>query len=668
MGCAAGTQKPQKKGKRDSRDGGKYRTSSSKRRSESGSDSGTDDDLSGEDEDGYVEPSKQQKRERRHRIKAYRRKVLEQANAQRESLNTLLRDEVVTIVSHVLEAAPVAAVLISSEGAVLNLNAKALELFEHNTATFKAGNHFSKLLKMPASGVNDSAEQGELRNSAEEVAVMAGQAPVEAVGVDVDGTAFRILVRGSEAPMGEHGGFLVFVEQIPSSPTLRAVMSPDSQPLPRRPSPILASPMGDGHISSPNKRRVPGRRSVPHRRLVSSPSRESVDAPSSPSETTGKRRPSEARQRRLSVDSASEGGSATSIHSSVVKTRDKRLWLHGDVQLTVNQDGKVLGLTHGAVKLLGVSPEEARGRCIDTFIASVQEMEGRSLKEFVQQGEAAMLRAEEDRRFLIRSAGEAVELVSVGGICEVVPGEGEESKPAVSTVRLQMVEQHRAKKRGLVFSLKGTLSEDMAAVFEHTPGASVVTAQSGDIVYLNELALQLLEYDMDELHNEDVSVIVPHPWKDAHPRGVAQLYLDSSKSFFHKPRGVCMITKRPRIIPVRLELSELVTPQGKVLYVCNFRILADRNLEDFPGLSERLAAARADDRNSALAVQEERKLRAENREKRKQDAKRKAAVLAQGTKQRARQRRGTTPRQSGLVVPGSGIEELVDLAGGRLDD
>eukprot|EP00756_Hemistasia_phaeocysticola_P001948 Hpha_TRINITY_DN11345_c0_g1::TRINITY_DN11345_c0_g1_i1::g.62993::m.62993 len=515
------------------------------------------------------------------RIDVYRKEVLARPRLQEEGspTHTALKDDVFLVATLAIESSPCPAMVLSESGLVVALNHKMCEAFDVVEDRFPPDANFTTLLRLPVVPFGDPPQLTPLADA---------PSGLVATGLSPSGQEFPIMLRGVELPFGDGGGWVVHVELTGGEfPSQRQRRHSETSPAP-------ASPRDSTTRLSPRQLGVK-RGGAPRRRLQNSASLDSIDMPIL---TTP-------RKRRASQVSGCSSDRSTDPDSQVGAQYRIKNWGHGDVLLTVDPTGAILGSSPGARRLFSRSEEQLMGADVDVLISTLDD--DRSLRSLILDGEANLVRGEEDRVFSLWRASEGVEQVWVNTIGEMV-WNAEAQMPTVwYTVRFLPLENAKeGLARGLLQALrKSTLSEEITAVFEGMARPSLITTDEGIIIYINEAALRLTGYRNVELQDENVGLLVPHPWKSSHSEKIRLTYLSGSVGVLRGARGLPMIKKSGRIISVKVEISQLATPKGQYVFVCHFREIMD--LAAAAVVNSRLnrvmammTAAKADTRNNAV--------------------------------------------------------------------
>ncbi|KAJ9453603.1 hypothetical protein DIPPA_28744 [Diplonema papillatum] len=280
------------------------------------------------------------------------------------------------------------------------------------------------------------------------------------------------------------------------------------------------------------------------------------------------------RRPRDMPDLAFSDSDADSPNSSPRSPTVESRWPHGDLTITIRSEGAIVGASHGFQKLISYSDEELRDVQLDTLLdESSSASSPPSLSAVIADRNAPLhIKEKMPQRFTLRTKPGASAVprvsVSVAGVTRVPSTDF-----VVARLRLYESAATRDAKK-LAFSFEGGLSEDITAVFDQSKSCVVVTTLTGSILYCNDPCLELLDYSAHQVAHKDISLLVPAPFKESHPAALKNIFYSVDFSFFGAPRATVTITRTGRIVPIKLEVTELKTPQSRFLYVASFRILA----------------------------------------------------------------------------------------------
>ena len=557
-----------------------------------------------ESEDNYRPLTLQEKKKRRQGIENYRKTILESKMTD-ISAEELLDDEVAECLVAMVEQMQQPAIFYMSDGMVLYVNKKAMMLLGHTHYSFKSGNSLDKILSFnvatPPAAVPNILGIAAKKSSDPFSAIIAQQQQGHEITVTLTTATGDMLHSPTHTMTVNFEPYTAYVTIIniekAANPTPRASIPA---------SPINLGIIRNGSGNSVNSDNVKGRR-----------------RDMNGSYKAGAASPKARAKHRMSIHDDDSGGSSddvisrassTSSIQSILKKPEKRAWAHGDITFTVDNAGLILGASHGAQKLLSISFADLKGTDIDLYLSDDCE---RSLKGLILSGELLLSQMNEEEKkiaFRVEETPNDIELCSIVGVTNVSTATDEVNYVA----RLIVYDNANAKRKKLLFSFKGGISEEIAAVYEQSTSAIIVTNLSGECIYCNELCTSLIKYHPDELLGEDVSVVVPYPYRTVHGDNIKHLYCKVLPSFFSTPRATVMVSKSGKIIPIKLEITELVTPQNKALYVASFKALDSRNLADIHAMLPNLVArCEADDRNGADAIAAEQRTRHDVRKERK---------------------------------------------------
>jgi PAS domain S-box-containing protein len=93
------------------------------------------------------------------------------------------------------------------------------------------------------------------------------------------------------------------------------------------------------------------------------------------------------------------------------------------------------------------------------------------------------------------------------------------------------------------------------ALFEHATEGIILTNQKGEIVLVNPAALQLFEFEHDELIGRPVETLIPHRFHHAHVGDRTAFFHDPSNRAMGHGRDLFAKTKSNREFPVEVSLS-----------------------------------------------------------------------------------------------------------------
>ncbi|KAJ9473678.1 hypothetical protein DIPPA_17060, partial [Diplonema papillatum] len=513
-----------------------------------------------EEEDEEKEESKADRRERKRKLNAYRRDVILR---KREEVSPDSAMRHIEALVGILTMHPLPCVVYQPDGSVLHLNAKAQTILNHDASNFQVGNLVSKFIKFPEEKVGNPPDYDTLVAVAPSAKLSPRTAPAVASNIEKEldevaavattylGIAIPVATTTYLVPLETFDVFITAIRMGTAAPgSLGSSGSMDSS---------LVGAALDKRLKTPPM--TPHERSSPLEHGAERVSfRGKLPMPDGDSSDTG---------------SESANSSISSFHSSLLRKPDRlRTWAHGDITITINRSGLIRGLSHGAQKLTGLQVDDVVDTPVDTLLEDTE----RSLSDVVTAGEVRLFKGEEDeKRFSIRCQPEGnIEVIVIVGVTEVPVEQG-----MLYVARFSLSSETQKKKK-LAFAFKGGISEEMGAVFEHGHSLVVVSTLAGEIVYANDALLTLLRYREDEVLHEDVAIFVPFPYRVSHPESVRDVYSRISSSFFQATRDTVVISRIGKVLPVKMEVTELQTPQSKTLYVASFRIIrpADSQLAD----------------------------------------------------------------------------------------
>eukprot|EP01060_Flectonema_neradi_P015407 TRINITY_DN2200_c0_g1_i1.p1 TRINITY_DN2200_c0_g1~~TRINITY_DN2200_c0_g1_i1.p1 ORF type:complete len:616 (+),score=125.36 TRINITY_DN2200_c0_g1_i1:40-1887(+) len=558
-------------------------------------------------EDNYRPLTLQEKKQRRQRIENYRKNILESKMTD-VSAEELLDDEVAECLVAMVEQMQQPAVFFMSDGMVLYINKKAMILLGHTHYTFKPGNSLDKILTF------DAVTPPAAVPSQNGIVAQKGIDPFSRIitqqqqGHDVYVTLTTetgdVLRCTAHTMMVNFEPYTTYVTVINIEKS--ANQTPRPSPRPSFPPPV--SPITNGIPRNSSGNSVGSDAKQTRKRDLGK-------VPGSPR--------TRAKPTKLSIHDDDSGessddmlsrASSTSSIQSILKKAEKKAWAHGDITFTVDNAGLILGASHGAQKLLAMPLSDLIGNDIDSYLSDDCE---RSLKGLILSGELHLCRINEEEKkiaFRLEEAPNEFEICSIVGITIVTTANNEVNYVA----RLVVYENANAKRKKLLFSFKGGISEEIAAVYEQSTSAIIVTNLGGECIYCNELCTSIIKYNPEEILGEDISLVVPYPYRTVHGDNIKHIYSKVSPRFFNTPRATVMVTKLGKIIPIKLEITELVTPQNKAMYVASFKALDSRNLADIHAMLPSLVArCESDDRNTADSIAAEQRNRQEVRKERK---------------------------------------------------
>lgn len=121
-------------------------------------------------------------------------------------------------------------------------------------------------------------------------------------------------------------------------------------------------------------------------------------------------------------------------------------------------------------------------------------------------------------------------------------------------------------------------SEDrLRMTLQNAPDAVFITSQEGQIVYVNDVVVELLGFQRDELYKKTVFDLVPEAWRDAYRMGGKSIVSSNKHHVFE----IRFLTKSGDKIP--MELNAVLLPNGRVYGSCRDireRKAAQKALED----------------------------------------------------------------------------------------
>eukprot|EP01059_Diplonema_ambulator_P030606 TRINITY_DN5320_c0_g1_i2.p1 TRINITY_DN5320_c0_g1~~TRINITY_DN5320_c0_g1_i2.p1 ORF type:complete len:623 (+),score=141.06 TRINITY_DN5320_c0_g1_i2:45-1871(+) len=589
------------------------------------------DAVDEESVEGFKPATLEEKKERRERIKKYRTQLLEK-KMDEVSAEEMLSDDLIEMLIRLVDQFPMPAILFQADGSCLHLNPAARSYLNHDETSYSIGNIISKFIKFPAEKLGSPTSYKNL--------VVSGKT-LEDPQLD---TPVAVLPReGSPVP------------------AMSSTMSVDIRPVQvfittfqlKLPAinDKVATMMSRGSFTSSNSSEADGIKKV--LRSPKTSYRKANTTSAVRDQSPRKIQPLSPRfddAGNTSSDSTSDlgssRGSVSSLPSSLLRKYDRvKEWNHGDVIITMTEEGAIKSMSHGAQKLLNVSIDDVMNKNVSHVTA---EEHDKMLLSIISGGEIEF-NDDDERRISFKTGVETTEFAKVVGITELSTSEG-----GWYIVRFEVFEG--AKKKKLAFSFKGGVSEEMAAVFEAGRNCVVATALNGEIVYCNELCLDVLRYKEEELLGEPITMLVPQPHRSYHPENLRNVYTRVSHSFFGNPRATVVLSKYGRIIPISLEITELQTPQNKSLYISTFRPLSNKPLSEVhPLLPEMVKRCAEDERNTAEALaselktrQEARRIRAESL--RKNSMNRRLPRSPRGNRKPLRSESGTALPQIDRVV------------------
>eukprot|EP01065_Artemidia_motanka_P044123 TRINITY_DN6231_c2_g1_i1.p1 TRINITY_DN6231_c2_g1~~TRINITY_DN6231_c2_g1_i1.p1 ORF type:complete len:660 (+),score=117.25 TRINITY_DN6231_c2_g1_i1:90-2069(+) len=516
-------------------------------------------DDSDDDDDSFIamSPKPRRKLDKMEKLDIYREGV-RRTNDPRSPHSPggkQIDDDVFLLATLAIDNSPCAALVASEEGCVVSINASLLDLLGLTMRELADETLVTTLFRLPAATFGDPPTLRPVSQSA---------GALSATATPPERPEFPVLLRGVELPFGDGGGYVCFVDK----------------PQQLSPTPSRRQSLADSAVGRVQRAQRPSQTSRPRQSIKNGNSPIWSPIGDSLPDMAGVRQFASPTNRRASELSAPSSLASSNTNASGAQLRPARLWPHGDVSFTIDPNGVIQAASHGALRLLHLLPADAKGKDLDTILAPSED--GRSLKALVLDGEAALLRGEEDRLFVVKTAKDTTEQVLVSSICEAVAADAAQQGDEYDTVqwycvRVLVLESAKAhQKRGLLQALqKCAVTDEITAVYDGYASAVVITSDNGEVLHCNEPATKLFEFDLDALRGENVSVLVPYPWRVSHAERVRLAFLAGSSGVLRGARAVPMITRTGRIVPVKIEISQLATPRGQYLFVACLQHVPD---------------------------------------------------------------------------------------------
>lgn len=123
--------------------------------------------------------------------------------------------------------------------------------------------------------------------------------------------------------------------------------------------------------------------------------------------------------------------------------------------------------------------------------------------------------------------------------------------------------------------------EYMAILLDYIPDAIVISNDKGEIIYINQQAVDLFGYQPDELIGEPIEILVPKKLRVPHVILRDQYMENPTMRQMGRNLNLCATTKTGRDIPVDISLSPLKTITGFVFLSIIRDISAHKRTQDY---------------------------------------------------------------------------------------
>ncbi|MCB1209169.1 MAG: PAS domain S-box protein [Verrucomicrobiales bacterium] len=236
--------------------------------------------------------------------------------------------------------------------------------------------------------------------------------------------------------------------------------------------------------------------------------------------------------------------------------------------MEVNAAGQIVWVSRAVELLSGRTTEELR--CQDWVDLLVPEAEREATRK-VCRGGVGRDRSKSHVKGLLARDG------SVRSIewthADVESGEGE--LPSILCIGRDLSELQAAQNKVL------EAQQRTGAVLETAVNAIITMSETCIIETVNSAAVRLFGYSADEMIGQNVSILMPQPFRGQHDQYVHSYLSTGVKKIIGIGREVIAMRKDGSVFPIDLSVGEAVLPCGKRIFTGIIRDLTERkNLEE----------------------------------------------------------------------------------------